>query len=342
MAIRGDSRPVDGIDGRQCDAGPKRESRRDGLCPAAQGGDYNGARFTQSPRMQDEQLPAASIIIPAHNEANVIGRLLDLLPRSLAGRRIQIIVACNGCTDQTAEVARRAGVTVLQVSKASKIAALNEADALAEAFPRLYVDADLMLTHRTIADLVAALSEPGLLCAAPPYFLQIAGRPWLVQAYFRIWLLAASLRDQYVGSGIYALSRDGRARFDRFPNVIADDTYVRNLFTGGERRVVPTDPTVVEAPRTLGAVLRRKIRVNIGNLELAARPDGHNHRMNEKSGKPWWRAVLARPTLIPAGIVYAAVNICAALIARRRFRTITGTHDWGRDETTRTTPANGG
>jgi glycosyltransferase involved in cell wall biosynthesis len=291
--------------------------------------------------MQDARLPAATLIIPAHNEANVIGRLLDQLPTSVDGRPLQIIVACNGCTDRTAEVARRPGVTVLQVSKASKIAALNEADAIAEAFPRLYIDADLMLTQRTITDLVTELSRPGLFCAAPPYRLQIEGRPWLVRAYFKVWLLAASLRDQYVGSGIYALSREGRARFERFPNVIADDTYVRNLFTGTERRVIATDPTTVEAPRTLAAVVRRKIRVNIGNLELAARPDGHNHRANERSGKPWWRAVLSRPALIPAGIVYGAVNAWAALIARRRFRTVTGAHDWGRDDTTRTTPVSG-
>ena len=289
--------------------------------------------------MQDSLLPAASIIIPAHNEATVIGRLLDSLPGSVGNRPIEIIVACNGCTDNTAEAARRPGVTVLEVSRPSKIAALNEADAVATAFPRLYIDADLVVTHRTITDIISALAEPGLFCAAPPYQLQTAGRPWLVRAYFKVWLLVASLRDQYVGSGVYALSREGRARFDRFPNVIADDTYVKNLFVGNERRVIRTDPTIVESPWTVNAVVRRKIRVNIGNLELASRPDGQNHRANEKSGTPWWRAVLARPALIPSGVVYAAVNAWASLIARRRFRTTAaGSHDWGRDETTRTAP----
>lgn len=290
--------------------------------------------------MHDPQTFAASIIIPAHNEANVIGRLLDSLPTRVVGQPIQVIVACNGCTDDTAEIARKRGVTVLEVSTPSKIAALNEADTVAAAFPRLYVDADLVVTHNTVADLISALGGPGLLCAAPPYRLQTTGRPWLVRAYFKVWLLAASLRDQYVGSGIYALSRDGRARFDRFPNVIADDTYVRNLFTTTERRIVHTDPTIVEAPWTISAVVKRKVRINIGNLELASRPDGQNHRSNEKSGTPWWRAVLARPALIPAGVIYAAVNAYAALMARRRIRNSrAGSHDWGRDDTTRTAAA---
>jgi AhpD family alkylhydroperoxidase len=288
---------------------------------------------------RSQNTPAATIIIPAHNEANVLGKLLACLPDSHAGRGIQIIVACNGCTDATAAVARRHGVTVVEVAKASKIAALNEADGIAQGFPRLYVDADLALTHKTIHDLIEALSGDDLLCAAPPYQLRLEGRPWLVKAYFRVWLLVMSLREEYVGSGIYALSQRGRARFDRFPNLIADDTYVRNLFGRGERRVIDTDPTQVEAPWTLNAVLRRRIRVSIGNLELLARPDNHNHLAQQRNSPRWWRAVISRPWLLPAAVVFAAVNAYAEFIARRRFRSERGAHDWGRDDTTRSTPA---
>ena len=48
---------------------------------------------------------AISIVIPAHNEEAVIGRLL----RSLSDRKEndEIIVVCDGCSDRTAEIAAR-------------------------------------------------------------------------------------------------------------------------------------------------------------------------------------------------------------------------------------------
>ena len=41
--------------------------------------------------------PVASVVIPAHNEAAVLGRLLDALATGLGGHALEIIVACNGC-----------------------------------------------------------------------------------------------------------------------------------------------------------------------------------------------------------------------------------------------------
>ena len=53
-----------------------------------------------------EDFPAGAVIIPAHNEASVIGRTLGRLAPLAAGGQVEVIVACNGCTDNTAEVAR--------------------------------------------------------------------------------------------------------------------------------------------------------------------------------------------------------------------------------------------
>ncbi len=54
----------------------------------------------------------AALIIPALNEEPVIGRMLASIPHSLFNI---IIVADNGSTDRTAEIARHAGATVVSI-----------------------------------------------------------------------------------------------------------------------------------------------------------------------------------------------------------------------------------
>ena len=88
------------------------------------------------------------MIIPAHNEASVIGRTLGRLDPLAPGGQVEVIVACNGRTDNTAELARGfKGVRVLDVPEPSKVAALNAADAEASRWPRLYRDADIEITR---------------------------------------------------------------------------------------------------------------------------------------------------------------------------------------------------
>ena len=85
-----------------------------------------------------------SIVIPAHNEEQVIGRLLEGVTRGAGPGELEIVVVTNGCTDRTAEVAGSfPGVTVVDSPVASKPAALNLGDATAKSFPRMYLDADI-------------------------------------------------------------------------------------------------------------------------------------------------------------------------------------------------------
>ena len=77
----------------------------------------------------------------------MIARTLAPLAPLAAARQLEIIVACNGCTDETARIARGFdGVTVLELEQPSKAAALNAGDAAASHWPRLYVDADVQIS----------------------------------------------------------------------------------------------------------------------------------------------------------------------------------------------------
>ena len=60
--------------------------------------------------------PLANVLIPAWNEGNVIAGLLTRLSRATSDGQLRVIVIANACTDDTAEVARKAnpGALVLE------------------------------------------------------------------------------------------------------------------------------------------------------------------------------------------------------------------------------------
>jgi glycosyltransferase involved in cell wall biosynthesis len=54
------------------------------------------------------------VIIPAFNEEEAIGNVVNEIPRDLVE---EIVVCSNGCTDKTEQVARKAGATVLKENR---------------------------------------------------------------------------------------------------------------------------------------------------------------------------------------------------------------------------------
>src|SRR5260370_21191863 len=111
-----------------------------------------------------------TVVIPAHNEGRVIGRLLEQLINGAYPGEMDIIVVANGCADDTAEVAASFGpaVRVLTLPVACKHEALAAGDRAAAGFPRIYVDADVELRLHDVRALAAALCQPGGLAPAPP------------------------------------------------------------------------------------------------------------------------------------------------------------------------------
>jgi glycosyltransferase involved in cell wall biosynthesis len=212
----------------------------------------------------------ASIIIPAHDEGTIIGRLLSGIAELAADH--DVLVVTNGCTDDTAEVVRRfPWCRLIEVPEASKVAALNAGDAAALAFPRVYLDADVTVSAATLRSLVALLDGPEAIVASPAVRVDASGASVFARAYQRVWALTDYRLENHTGSGIYGLSEAGRARFGAFPDIISDDLYVRLLFAPHERRVSAGEPFTVFAPRTARAQVRRLSRAMAGELQLAQR-----------------------------------------------------------------------
>jgi glycosyltransferase involved in cell wall biosynthesis len=285
--------------------------------------------------MSDDPKPRASVAIAAHNEATVLGATLRCLLADAAPGELEIAVAANGCQDDTATIAREcSGVRVLELPSAGKAEALNAAESVLTTFPRIYLDADIELSTHDVRQLCDALALPSTLAAHPERRIDLTGRPLPVRAYFAIHQHLPAFRQGLFGKGVIALSEEGRARFDRFPTIIADDLFLDGLFSQDEKRLVTTVQVLVAAPlRTRGLILRLE-RVRRGNRQLRAAaagelgPETIAGSPRSAAGWSWLHdVVLHRPTLAPAALMYVLLTGIAELRARRS----PSSNAWGRD-----------
>ena len=261
----------------------------------------------------------ASVLIPAHNEADWIAACLEavLASDALPGGA-EVIVIANGCTDNTVELARGfAGqaaqkgwaLTVLDLPEGGKLAALNAGEAAAKGQALIYLDADVVVSPHLIAQVSAALDT-----ATPRY---ASGQPdvtvgpdLLTRAYTRFWLTIPFITQGVPGFGVFAMNRAGRARWGEWPDVISDDTFARLNFTPNERISVPATYAwpMIEG---FGPLVRVRRRQNAGVAEIAARyPALMVNDDGNGDTPPVWRRALKDPL---AFLAFCAVRVAVRL-----------------------------
>lgn len=225
---------------------------------------------------------------------------------------------------------------VIETDVPSKTNALNLGDAAASGFPRVYVDADVVITLPAIRKIATTLEEGSALAAAPrPVNVFLPGTRWGVRAYYRFWTALPYIQEGMIAAGAYALSREGRARFQEFPEVIADDGYVRLLFEPHERVQVLDAISEVFAPLALRDLRKIKTRSRLGVLQLRRRyPE---LAVREAKTKHYGNALLEvarRPSLYLSALAYAYVAIASRLRAQRQMNE-SGRYVWERDDSSR-------
>lgn len=283
-----------------------------------------------------QRAPSGSIVIPACNEAKVIGRLLREIAEPARTGEFEVIVVPNGCTDDTARVARSfAGVRVEELTDGSKSAALNRGDELATVLPRLYLDADMRVSANTIRELFRALD------GADPH-APLAGRPRTrivsnsssrtVRAYYRARERSLGTEVALWGGGMYGVSAAGRARFTRFPDTHGDDYWINSLFTAQEKVWTPghVDRFV---PRTTKELLKTLRRVHRGNAEInndETLNTGVGHHSTTKDTARRLLTTTRSPRELFDSTAYIAVTVASRISAR-----LTSNTAWGRDHSSR-------
>jgi glycosyltransferase involved in cell wall biosynthesis len=275
-----------------------------------------------------------SIVIPAHDEGPLVRVGLERMLADAEPGEFEVVVVANGCTDDTADQARRVdGVTVVEIGQASKIGALNAGDAAARGFPRAYVDADVSISTATLRALATALgasAEPR--AAAPRLRVDTARASLPVRAYYRIWALSDYRGEGHIGSGVYAVNEAGRARWGAFPDVIADDRFVQQRFQPAERRSLDDEEFVVAASRDMRTHIRRGIRIERGNRELPAAVQLAAHEPARCRYARLLGRVARRPALW-ASLPFYVYGFAAAKLGARGG----GAVAWSRDDSLRQT-----
>lgn len=273
-----------------------------------------------------------SVIIPAHNEENVISQALTSLKQSSV-QPLEIIVVCNGCTDNTAKIVKSFDndILLIETTTASKTHALNLGDDVAKSFPRIYMDADIRLSPDAIDKMSQTLAN-NYLATSPDVVMDLIETPWLVRAYYEIWLSLPYCTAGMIGAGVYALSEQGRNRFDAFPQIVADDGYIRALFSEEERTKTTGCHSIVHAPKSLSGLIKIKTRSRLGGYELKEKfPElSSNEEKNYKKVLLSWIVSYKK---WPKILVYLFVNIYVKFRAKRFVKNKLAI--WERDDTSR-------
>ena len=198
------------------------------------------------------------------------------------------------------------------------------------------MDADIELGITAVREVAEVLRGGPILAAAPRLEVDLDGASWPIRAHYDIWMRLPYVQDRLLGCGVYALSTEGRARFDEFPSIIADDYFVHTLFEPHERDSVTAVSFLMRPPRTLRALIGVNVRRRVGVFELL---EGHDHARDRIGrGRRQQRRALAmlvlRPWLWLSLAVYslsklATVTIHWLKIARGREK------EWARDDSSR-------
>ncbi|GAA6207060.1 glycosyltransferase [Cognatishimia sp. WU-CL00825] len=186
-----------------------------------------------------------SIIIPASNEAAWISHCLEAVLASVRFEGAQIIVVANGCQDKTADVAKRYSVLarekgwsldVIELEIGDKLHALNVGDRAADGDILVYLDADVRVSSRILGQIERVLDRDAAAWASGK--LQMAAASRVSKAYARFWGKVPFMAKSVPGAGLFAVNRQGRARWANFPDIISDDMFVRLNFSPRERLAV--------------------------------------------------------------------------------------------------------
>jgi len=184
------------------------------------------------------------LIIPAHNETELLPRLLDTVDearaRFAAGcDAVEVIVADNASTDGTGDLARARGCRVVAVEKRRIAIARNAGARLARGEVLCFVDADMQIHPETFNAVARALDRDDVVAGATGVRLE----RWSVGIAFTYALIVPLVISLGMDTGVVFCRRDD----------------FRAVGGYDERREMAEDVAFLMALRSLGKTRRQRL-----------------------------------------------------------------------------------
>lgn len=214
------------------------------------------ARLLPRPHHESDVTPPLTLIIAAHNEeADLPSKLRNVLSVDYPFDRLEVIVASDGSTDRTVELARSVAdgrTRVLDLERSGKAGALNAALELATGEIVVFTDANSMLSEGALRALTRpfADAEVGGVAGNQVYTKPEAG---VVAGELAHWdvdraLKTAASRSGSVVSATGALYAVRRELVQPVIDGVTDDFYVSTGVLVAGRRLVFAPDAIAREP----------------------------------------------------------------------------------------------
>lgn len=169
-------------------------------------GEVRGRKLSEipppvDPDTEEEILPTVSLIVAAYNEETVIeGKVENALQLEYPRELLQVIVASDGSSDRTVEIAREAGADlVLDLPRGGKISAQNAAAEAATGNLLAFSDANSTWEPEALAELIEPFRDErvGYVCGQVTFIGPDGGN--LEGAYWRYEMKVREMESELAG-----------------------------------------------------------------------------------------------------------------------------------------------
>jgi biofilm PGA synthesis N-glycosyltransferase PgaC len=282
------------------------------------------------PPERQSELSPVTVLIVAHNEAaQVTGRIENLLAQDYPADRLEIVIASDGSTDRTVELARAwepAGVSVIAFeARRGKSAVLNDVVPKARGEIVVLADARQRFDPGVIRALVERFGDPRVGAVSGELILTTApggtavsrgvGFYWRYEKFIR---RHESRVDSTVGAtgAVYAIRRD---LYEPIPeDTILDDVLIPLHIARRGYRVLfePAACAWDRAAATAREEFARKVRTLAGNFQLFAR---ERWLTRPRQNRLWLETVSHKGLRLLAPLLHAATFLASAALTGSLF-----------------------
>lgn len=228
-------------------------------------------------------LPVIDILVPAHNESAVIAqKIQNLCSLDYPTEKLQITIVCDGCTDDTAAIARqseRANVDVIETPiNIGKVAVLNTYIPTLNGDILALSDASALLSIDSLMRAAAWFSQSKTGVVAATYKLQNPGSAG-EQAYWR-YQTAIKKGEAALGAplgvhgALYFIRRD---LFQPLPTDTINDDFIipMEIVKAGYASIYDADMIAIELETSDTSLdSNRRKRIAAGNFQQLLRMPG--------------------------------------------------------------------